>query len=315
MIVDICICTHNPRPALLDVAIRSVARQAAPGHTLRVLLVDNASNPPVPREVLRPVEDAGMPSRLVMEPIPGTSRARMRAVTETDGDWILFVDDDNELEPGYVAEGLAFIAAHPEVGCFGGKLLLARGLNPPKWVLPFLPFLGIKDIGDETLIGIADRWEKWEPPTAGAFVSRKLLDEYRRLSVEGRDVFKLGAQGSIPLRCEDSLIMRTALGVGLANAYYPRLRLQHHLDPQRFRFRYLVRLLYGYGVSHVILEAILRGHQPIPPYYASREQFLRMIYWIFRQERRHSLAYGIAQVAYHWGARREHRRQAMQPLA
>jgi glycosyltransferase involved in cell wall biosynthesis len=311
--IDVCICTHNPRRDLLDVVIDSIARQDVPRATFRVLLVDNASKPPIPGAVLEPLRRASIEARLVVEPVPGTSRARMRAVTETDGDWILFVDDDNELAPGYVGEGLAFIARHPEVGCFGGKLLLAQGLEPPSWVVPFLPYLGIKDMGDETVSGKADKWERWEPPTAGAFVCRRLLGEYRRQSEEGKDVFKLGAQGAVPLRCEDSLIMRNAYPLGLANAYYPRLALQHHLDPSRFRFRYLVRLLYGYGVSHVILESILKGPQPMPAYYASLNLFMRTLYWVFRQERRHSLAYGIGQVAYHVGARAEHLRQARRP--
>ncbi len=261
--IEVYICTHNPRREILAVAVDSIARQSVGPEALCVLLVDNASEPALPDSVLEPLRKAGIQARLVQESIPGISRARMRAVTETNGDWILFVDDDNELTPDYVAEGLAFIAKHPGVGCFGGKLLLPETLKPALWVVPYLPYLGIKDIGDKTLIGSAEKWEPWEPPTAGAFVCRTLLDAYRRQSEQGKDVFALGQRGSVLLRCEDSLIMRNSYYLNLANAYYPRLSLRHHLDPRRFDFRYLVRLLYGYGVSHVVLESILRGPQPV----------------------------------------------------
>jgi hypothetical protein len=206
---------------------------------------------------------------------------------------------------------MAFAQANPQVGCFGGKLLLAPHLSPPAWVVPFLPYLGIKDLGDETLMGRSGKWERWEPPTAGAFVKRPLLDAYRAQSARGETLARLGRKGRGNLAsCEDSLIMRNADALGLANAYYPGLVLRHHLDPRRFAFRYLIRLLYGYGVSHVVLESVLAGPQPVPPYYESLNLFARTIYWIFRQERRHSLAYAVGQVAYHFGARREHLRQA-----
>lgn len=311
MIVDACLCTHDPRPEILARAIGALAKQSVGAAGLRVLVVDNASATPLTEEILAPLRAAGMPARLVREERLGISHARLRAAGETGAEWVLFVDDDNELARDYVEKGIAFAAANPDVGCFGGKLLLAPELAPARWVVPFLPYLGIKDLGDETLSGRSDKWERWEPPTAGAFVKRPLLDLYRSQSAQGETLARLGRKGRGNLAsCEDSLIMRNAFALGLANAYCPGLVLYHHLDPRRFAFRYLIRLLYGYGVSHVVLESVLAGPQAIPPYYRSLELFARTIYSIFQQERRHSLAYGVGQVAYHFGARREHLRQA-----
>lgn len=312
MIVDICLCTHNPRVETLERAIRALARQSAGPGAFSVLLVDNASTPALTTGLLEPLLAAGIPARLIREEKLGISHARLRAADETDAEWVLFVDDDNELAPDYVEKGVAFARQHPEVGCFGGKLLLAPQLRPARWVVPFLPYLGIKDLGDETLIGRSDKWERWEPPTAGAFVRRPLLDAYRAQAADGDSLARLGRKGRGHLAsCEDSLIMRNAYALGLANAYHPALVLYHHLDPRRFAFRYLVRLLYGYGVSHVVLESVLSGGpKPVPPYYGSVNLFARTVYWIFRQERRQSFAYGIGQVAYHFGARDEHMRQA-----
>lgn len=305
--IDVCICTHNPRLDILLLVLNSLAQQNVGSRVFRVTIVDNASNPPLPDSMLEPLRKDGVEVKLVQEPIPGVSRARLRAVAETNGYWVLFVDDDNELPPNYIAEGLAFIKQHPEVGCFGGKLLLAKNLNPSRWVVPFLPYLGIKDIGDETLIGKSESWEQWEPPTAGAFVCRPLMDEYRKQSIRGNEVFRLGRQGRNSLAsCEDSLIMRNAFRLNLSNAYYPGLTLHHHLDPRRFDFRYLIRLLHGYGVSHVILESILKGCQPVPNYYANMGAFFKTLLWVFGSERKKSLAFAIGQIAYHIGARREH---------
>jgi hypothetical protein len=51
--------------------------------------------------------------------------------------------------------------------------------------------------------------------------------------------------------------------VDLACSYQPTLQAIHHIDNRRFRFRYLLRLFYGYGRSFVRLERILG--EPLPP--------------------------------------------------
>ena len=69
---------------------------------------------------------SGITARIVCEPELGLYAARHRAIRETDGDWIIFVDDDNELRPDYVSEGVRFISEHPEVGCFGVSFFFRR---------------------------------------------------------------------------------------------------------------------------------------------------------------------------------------------
>ena len=308
--IDVCICTHNPRRDILSLVLTSLAQQSVGDGAFRVLVVDNASSPPLVDSMLDPLRKIRVQVRLSREPILGVSRARLRAASETSGYWVLFVDDDNELFPSYIAEGLEFIKRHPEVGCFGGKLLLARNLNPSRWVVPFLPYLGIKDIGDETQIGKSENWEQWEPPTAGAFVCRPLLDEYRKQSMQGNEVFRLGRQGRNNLAsCEDSLIMRNAYRMNLSNAYYPALALYHHLEPSRFRLRYLVRLMYGYGVSHAVLDSILKGPQLVSSCYANGSSLFKMLCWVFGSTSKKSLVLAVGKIAYHLGAWREHSKQ------
>ncbi len=308
MKLDVCICTHNPRIEILDLAIRSIARQREAG-SLQVLLVDNASAPPIPEEVLSPLRDAGIATRITREERLGNAQARLHAIRETLGEWILFVDDDNELGEGFIAEGLRFIASHPDVACFGGKLLLPETLRPPSWAKPFLPYLGIKDAGDEVITGNAERWGLWEPPTAGAFVRRDLADAYRaRIETDPR-ILHLGRKGRNGLAsCEDSLMMRQAFRFGALNAYNPRVSLKHHLDRSRFRFKYLVRLMHGYGSSHVLLESLVRAADapPLetPRHYRSPGRFVRMVLKEFNRARRKSFAFGVGIAAYHWSARK-----------
>mgnify|MGYP001065828082 CR=1 FL=1 len=309
--IEVAICTHNPSPSTLSIVLNSLARQTSGPGSYRVLLVDNASSPPLTDECLTPLRQAGIDARLVTEPTPGLSRARIKAIEETSEEWLLFVDDDNELSATFIADGLDFISKHPEVGCFGGKLILPAHLTPPSWVTPFLPYLGIKDFGNEIIINkTVDGWGPWEPAGAGAWVHRKVLTEYRRRSLHDENFFALGRTGKSNLAsCDDSLLMRCAYRIDMANAYVPQLSLKHHLSPHRFKFSYLIRLMNAYGRSHVVLENVLKGQQQTANYYATITNFRKLVPHIFTLARKKSLPFALGQIAYHIGARSEYRRQ------
>ena len=308
--IDVCICTHNPRMDVLASVIESIADQNGCAGLFSVLLVDNASAPPISAEVLDVLVSRDIPARIVVEDALGIARARLRAIEETKADWLLFVDDDNVLDMDYIAEGVAFINAHDgKVGCFGGKLLLPSSIKPPLWASPFLPFLAIKDIGDDPAFGSGKTWDPSEPPTAGAMVHRLVLNQYRDRS-RHVDISKLGRIGTAGLiSCEDSLLMRGVWALGLSTAYNPKMILRHILDMRRFRIGYLIRLMYSYGISHVRLNCILDAELKPPPSYLHLQQFVRLLASEMSNAGRKSFAFGLGIGAYHVGARGEYLRQ------
>ncbi|MBL8571956.1 MAG: glycosyltransferase family 2 protein [Phreatobacter sp.] len=307
--LDVCICTHNPRADVLRLTLESLAAQSVAPSTFRVLLIDNASSLPLTAADLAPLARRGIEHEIVVESRLGLSRARIRAIDETRGGWILFVDDDNELQSDFIEIGLALIDRHPEYGCFGGKLVLPEHLRPVAWVNPFLPYLGIKDYGDDVIVGDKDEWGPWEPAGAGAWVHRRVLDAYKAQSLQNENFFKLGRTGHNNLAsCDDSILMRGAVRIGMKSAYEPSLVLHHHLSPHRFRFKYLMKLMHAYGGSHVVLETLLKGRQTLPDYYRTDGAFYKLLRWAFYGEKKKSLAFAVAQVAYHFGARAQHRK-------
>jgi len=314
--VVLCICTYNPRLDLLSNVLQSVAVQdTAPG-SFRVLLIDNASEPAVSDDVLAPLRSAGIEATLLSEPAPGLQRARLRAIHATSSEWILWVDDDNELFPDFIRRGLEFIAVRPDVGCFGGRLLLPTDLQPAKWVTPFLPSLGIRDYGDETIIARLRAWGPAEPAGAGAWVRRVVIDEYLRLSETSDSFFKLGRTGSSDLAsCDDSCMMRCADTVELACAYVPSLKLWHHLSPHRFRFQYLMKLMRAYGKSNVMLDEVMQvagqsGHNKY-----GLSHLIKTTFKTFRMSLRQGLPFAISRLCYEYGAYKEQRRQQKLKLA
>jgi glycosyltransferase involved in cell wall biosynthesis len=308
--IDVVLCTHDPRPEVLALALRSIARQTARLPSFRVVVVDSASSPPLGEEILAPLRAAEIDAALVREDVPGLVRARLRAARETGAPWMLFVDDDNELADDYVEAGLAFLASRSDVGCFGGRILLPSTVCPPRWATPFLPWLGIRDPGGDVITGSSLEWGPWEPAGAGFWIRRDQLEAYRSRVERDPRALALGRSGRGGLAsCEDSLMAREGVRLGLLNAYVPGLVLWHHLDPARFRLGYLCRLLRGFGESRVLLEALLADGPVGTPCSYRGLRFLRRLASEVNAGRKRSLAFGAGMAAFHVGAWAAYRRQ------
>lgn len=304
--VSICICTHNPRPDLFARVIAALAAQTERG--FEVLVVDNASTPLLTSDVLAPLVDRGIAARLVREEKPGLIHARLCAIGATASDWMLCVDDDNILAPNYVAEGLAFMRTHPSVAAFGGKLILPRETRVPPGTKPFLPYLAVRDEGEMPLMGVSPKWEIWEPPAAGAFIARAVLDDFAAFVRTNADSWALGRAPGSFASCEDSLLMHSAYRLKRATAYNPRLQLEHSIDPHRFEFANLLKLMEGYGQSHVVLDQLVRGPVATPRYYRTPAHVAMTMAAAVAHYLTASPAFSYARARYHLAAARAYRR-------
>lgn len=110
--VAVVLPTHN-RAGLLPRALRSVMAQSDPDFEL--IVIDDGSRDETP-SVLAPL--AGDPSvRVLVSQRPGgVSAARNRAIQSTRCDWIVFLDDDDELAPAYLEQLRATVRTRPELG-------------------------------------------------------------------------------------------------------------------------------------------------------------------------------------------------------
>ncbi len=258
-LLQACVCTHNPRPAVFRKVLASIARQTLRPPGFELVLIDNASDPPISKADWPDIADT-IPVRIEREQQLGIAAARLRSVSATDAEWVVFVDDDNELMPDYFECAVRIIAENPDLGCFGGKLSLPDDIIVAPWIRPLLGFLAIRDAGDTPRTACTTEWGVWEPPAAGAIVRRPLLEHYRAAVLDA--AFAPSGLGRKGLRsfgaCEDTLLMSGAYDLGLAASYQPSLRLIHHIDPSRLEFIYLMRLMYGHGNSRIRLERLLR---------------------------------------------------------
>src|SRR5262249_33255309 len=139
MKLDVCICTHNPRRDILPRVLEALAQQSFRKERFHVWFIDNASIPPISLAELAVLSQAAVGFTMLQEPRPGQVFARARAIEASAGPWMVFVDDDTVLAPDYLERVAEIAAEQPELGCFGGKLLLPEGITVPNWVRAMLP--------------------------------------------------------------------------------------------------------------------------------------------------------------------------------
>jgi GT2 family glycosyltransferase len=120
--ITVVVCTRE-RPEQLSGCLDSLLAQAYP--RLRVLVVDNAPVTGATARVARAAAERG-PVDYLVEPVPGLSRARNRAVAAAPGEILAWIDDDERADPYWLAEVARALADHPDASVVSGVIVPAE---------------------------------------------------------------------------------------------------------------------------------------------------------------------------------------------
>ena len=95
-VLSLCVCTLGGAPRISDTLWSLVCQSAEPDR-YEILVIENESAPDAQAAIQRVVDEVcrtGTEIRLVFEPKLGLSNARNRAVLESLGAYVFFIDDD-----------------------------------------------------------------------------------------------------------------------------------------------------------------------------------------------------------------------------
>ncbi|MEO7144708.1 MAG: glycosyltransferase [Bryobacteraceae bacterium] len=254
--VSVIIPTYNPRLDLLDDTLGALARQTLPPLEFEIVIVDNNSGPALDRTALRSADLNDL--RIVREPRQGLVHARIAGAAAARADLLVFVDDDNLLDPDYLTQAVRIAGEEPSIGCFGGVARPVAEGTIAEWKISLLGYLGTRDYGGEPVTSFKNHWGEWEPIGAGMVCRRTVAEEFaawvKRAPLAGR----LGRSGGQWMSGEDTLMAMAAYRLGYACSYQPALKLSHRIKRQRLGVAVLARILEGHGRSAVVL-ARLKG--------------------------------------------------------
>lgn len=245
--ISVAICTHNPVAATLARCLTALRAQKDIPSGTELLVVDNASQPPI----TLPPEFASLPGfasvRIVREEELGLTHARQRALQEAQGAVVVFVDDDNFLRPDYLAVTAQFFSEHPQAGAAGGRSLGVYETPPPAWLRTAADYLAIADHGDQPFKLNEPGW--WAPAGAGMAVRRDLA-----MQAFSRPMLLSDRRGKALSSGGDTEICYRICRQGYELWYVPELVLEHYMPAARLDPAYLLRLTRGIGQSQAILE-------------------------------------------------------------
>ncbi len=274
MKITAIICTHQPRQAVLAETLAHLQRQTLPVAEWELILVDNASNPAVGPTGLCSWHPHG---RIVVEPELGLTNARLKGIAESRGELLVFVDDDNWLDPDYLAQALKLHAGtSPSLGAFGGQNIGKFECPPEPWHASYFWLLAIREFSEP-------KWSREMssgevvPAGAGLCVRRDVAQHYREICAKRADVRILDRKGTaVLLQHGDIHLVKSAVDLGYSVGNFPQLRLQHFMPASRLELSYLTRLWAGTVTSNFLLSYFFSGKVDWPR---------RDVRWWWRQVR------------------------------
>jgi glycosyltransferase involved in cell wall biosynthesis len=256
--ISIIICCYNSEKRL-ETTLRALSRVAIPAEAkAELILVDNNSADGTLAFAARYWGEAGnkFPLQAISEPKQGQMHARLRGITAARYDIILFVDDDNELQPDYLEHGYRILSQHPDVGILGG---ISHGVfksQLPAWINPGFPFKSLlNSLAVSTVNNSATGYLYGSHSFifgAASFYRKSIFDSLR----EHQHELKLtGRKGNVLMSCDDIELCMLAKMMGFKLYRSAQLNFNHHIDCSRLDKSYFERLFFGFGYCSLILQS------------------------------------------------------------
>ena len=248
--LSLIIPTHN-RSERLIAALESVIRQDLPAADWECVVVsNNSTDDTVARFGDFAARYPGLNLRLVTEDGPGVSYARNRGIAETSAPLLVFIDDDERINPGFLRAYADFFDAHPDAVVAGGRIIAEYVTGRPAWLSKYteMPIANPMDFGDAVRPFPAGR-----VPGGGNMAFRRSA----ALRYGGFDP-SLGRTGEQLIGGEESDLFQRLADAGERCYYVPTAIMWHIIPPRKTSREYFESLCCQVGRTQR-LRAGMRG--------------------------------------------------------
>ena len=250
--LSLIIPTHN-RSERLIAALESVIRQDLPAADWECVVVsNNSTDDTVARFGDFAARYPGLNLRLVTEDGPGVSYARNRGIAETSAPLLVFIDDDERINPGFLRAYADFFDAHPDAVVAGGRIIAEYVTGRPAWLTKYteMPIANPMDFGDAVRPFPAGR-----VPGGGNMAFRRSA----ALRYGGFDP-SLGRVGRMLIGGEENDFFERLMRGGETCWYVPGAVMWHIIPPEKLTESYFRRLCYNVGVSQRLRAGMYRRY-------------------------------------------------------
>ncbi len=269
--LTVAVCTWN-RCDLLGRCLERLTRLAVPPDVAWELVVVNNGSTDHTDEVIESFSHR-LPLRGLFEPMPGLSNARNRALSEAEGDYILWIDDDVLVHDDWLTAYARAFRRWPDASIFGGPIEPMFEGDPPAWLPRVLDQIGgvygRQTLGDQPTALSVDR--VGEGPYGGNMAMRRDALLAFRFDPE------LGVRHGQYSVGEETELLRRMLAAGLTGWWTPEPRVRHLIPAGNQTLRYVRRWMVGAGRFKA--QSLGRSVEMRPHYRRHR-----LIAWMIRHE-------------------------------
>ena len=239
--ITLIICTYN-REKYIGPLLESIAKNDYPTTDYEILLVDNNCTDNT-RGVCEQfcAEHTDISLRYVVETEQGLSAARNKGIKEANGEIIIYVDDDAEVDADYIRNYAEHFKAHPETMAAGGPIEPLYETEEPEWMSPYTKALltAWMNYGDKVR-----EYPNGRYPGGGNAAYRKVVfDKVGLFNTE------LGRKGNLLLASEEKDIFDKMHALGMQVLYLPSPVLHHKIPQAKLEEDYFNRLTLQIGRS------------------------------------------------------------------
>lgn len=240
--ISAIICTYNRERYLYNV-LQSLVAGNLPREEYEIVLVNNNSTDGTEAEVRRFQTDyPQVQLRYCVEPQQGLSYARNCGIRESQGDILVYVDDDALVNKEYLATYTDFFRRNADAVAAGGPILPQYdGCEEPDWMSHYTRQLvtGKLYLGEKEREFPGDAF----PGGGNAAYRKSVFDAVGLFNVE------LGRKGNSLIGAEEKDLFDKMTSQGMKFYYLPTAILYHLIPPKKLTQDYFDRLTYGIGVS------------------------------------------------------------------
>jgi GT2 family glycosyltransferase len=268
--LSVVLCTHNPRVGYIHRCLCALRNQTIASNQWELVVVDNRSDEPLNGRIDLSWHQQ---AKTIREETLGLTAARLRGIREANGDLLVFVDDDNVLDPDFLEVAHRTMADRPFLGSWSGQCRPEFEAPPPKWTRRYWGNLVIREFEHDIWSNLP-RLPESMPCGAGLCVRREVALHYVLLHESGKRPFQFDRNGKSLLSGGDNDLAACACDVGLGVGLISSLKLTHLISPERLTEDYLARLCEGIFCSAVVLDHLrspgaaadlykIRWHEPV----------------------------------------------------
>lgn len=234
-------CTYN-REKYLGQTLKSVCEQTFSAGDYEILVIDNNSTDgtaDVCQEYRLKYPDRQF--HCFKEMNQGFSFALNRGIREAKGEYIIYVDDDETVEPEHLERLNNRLEEYPEAVLAASPVVPVYENGEPRWMSYFTQRLigGWFDRGNKVKVLDANHY----PGTGHTVIKRELYQKYGYYNTE------LGRKGTSLMGAEDKDMFNRLKSNGVVSYYFPDIPIYHHIPESKTTDEFFDRLTYAVGKS------------------------------------------------------------------